>query len=523
MKKEQVVNRFVEKKVKFIQDYASANNAASGSQVDANANVTTKNIATLSAEIPKKDFIALSYNIIYKYLESKYGVELAEQFLADEDNHLIYVHDSTSIMPYCVAISLYPFLLDGLTKLGGTSGPPKHSDSFIGGLTNLIFLIAGQFAGAVAVPETLPYLDHFLRVDYGQDYIEHLDDTVEAFGERRASLRNKIEDLFQQFVYCVNQPAAARGYQSPFTNIAYFDKGYFDSIFKDFIFPDGDEPCWETTKELQKMFMKWFNAERSKAVLTFPVETMNLLWDKYTKKYVDEEMADFTAHMWANGHSFFLYNSDSADALSSCCFSKDQKVLARSCSRGNAKIYFDTFENIGKTADGKDRVTFDIFHNGSWCPGKKIKLPNRPMYKVTTANKKEIIVSDNHLNPTIRGNISTSELNVDDYLLFNTRALEAVPEQDLHLTYEQGFAVGAFLGDGSFGQDVKLASGETKIYDINYSQNINKYAKCIEMVNKANEQLGGESSCRLNAIQDNLYPVRISSEKLVEFIQYWTN
>ena len=319
MKKEQVVNRFTEKKVNYILEYASASNAASGSQVDANANVTSRNIATLSAEIPKKDFIALSYYIIYRKLEAKYGTELADQFLKDEDNHLIYIHDSTSIMPYCVAISLYPYLLDGLTKLGGTSGPPKHSDSYIGGLTNLIFLIAGQFAGAVAVPETLPYLDHFLRSDYGQDYIEHLDDVVEAFGNRRATLRNKIEDLFQQFVYCVNQPAAARGYQSPFTNIAYFDKGYFDSIFKDFIFPDGDEPCWETTKELQKMFMNWFNAERSKAVLTFPVETMNLLWDKDTKKYVDNEMADFTAEMWSKGHSFFLYNSDSADALSSCC------------------------------------------------------------------------------------------------------------------------------------------------------------------------------------------------------------
>lgn len=319
MKKEQVVNRFTEKKVNYIQDYANASNAASGSQVDANANVTTRNIATLSAEIPKKDFISLNYYITYKKLEAKYGVDLAEQFLKDEDSHLIYSHDSTSIMPYCVAISLYPYLLDGLTKLGGTSGPPQHSDSFVGGLTNLIFLIAGQFAGAVAVPETLPYLDHFLRKDYGDDYIDHLDDIVEAFGNRKATLRTKIEDLFQQFVYCVNQPAAARGYQSPFTNIAYFDKGYFNSIFRDFVFPDGDEPCWETTKELQKMFMNWFNKERTKAVLTFPVETANLLWDRDTKKYVDTETADFVAEMWSKGHSFFLYNSDSADALSSCC------------------------------------------------------------------------------------------------------------------------------------------------------------------------------------------------------------
>lgn len=311
--------RTVLKKIKFIDNYKAAKNAATGSEVDSNANVTSKNIATMSAELSKPDFIDVNRAIVKKYLGAKYGQEMCDQFDSDLKNHLIYSHDETSIMPYCVAVSLYPFLLDGLKKLGGTSGAPKHANSFVGGLCNLIFLIAGQFAGAVAVPEFLPYLDHFLRLDYGNDYIYHLDEPVWKIGNNNFTVRHMIEDLFQEFVYCVNQPAAARGYQSPFTNIAYFDKGYFDSIFKDFIFPDGDEPCWETTKELQKLFMKWFNKERTHDVLTFPVETMNLLWDKDTHEYVDKEMADFTAEMWAEGHSFFLYNSDSADALSSCC------------------------------------------------------------------------------------------------------------------------------------------------------------------------------------------------------------
>lgn len=337
MKRENVINRFIEKKYKYMLEYANAKNAATGSAVDSNANITVQNIATLSTELSKKDFISLNYYITCNYLTKLYGEELADKFLEDEDNHLIYSHDSTSIMPYCVSVSLYPFLLNGLKNLGGTSDAPKHCDSFIGGLTNLIFLIAGQFAGAVAVPETIPYLDHFLRLDYGDDYIEHLDDKLESFGNRCQTLRDKIEDLFQQFVFCVNQPAAARGYQSPFTNIAYFDKYYFESIFKDFIFPDGDEPNWETTKELQKMFMKWFNKERTKEVITFPVETMNLLWDKDTKEYKDEEMADFTAEMWSEGHSFFLYNSDSADALSSCCRLKnaiDENVFSYTLGAG---------------------------------------------------------------------------------------------------------------------------------------------------------------------------------------------
>lgn len=308
------------KKLNYLKSYMDVTkNAATLSAVDSNANVTSRNVATMFAELPKEDTIAVNRAIVEEYLLKLFGEDLVNSFREDMKHHILYSHDESSLMPYCVAISLYPYLLDGLKPLGGTSGPPKHSDSFIGGLTNLIFLIAGQFAGAVAVPETIPYLDHFLRVDYGDDYTEHLDDIVESFGNRRYTLRKKIEDLFQQFVYCVNQPAAARGYQSPFVNIAYFDRGYFNSIFKDFVFPDGDEASYESTSVLQKMFMKWFNKERTKEVITFPVETVNLLYDKDTKQFVDEDMADFTAEMWAEGHSFFLYNSDSADALSSCC------------------------------------------------------------------------------------------------------------------------------------------------------------------------------------------------------------
>lgn len=507
----------------FFEQYKNASNAATGSKYDSNANVTAMNIATMQAESIKKLGIDVQREIARRYLIKDFGQEMADAYIEDLKNHIIYTHDESTIggYPYCCSISLYPFILNGLKDLGGSSEPPKHTNSYIGGLINLLFLIAGQFAGAVAIVEFLPYMDHFLRIDYGQEYINHLNDVVESVGEHKFTLRHKIEDWFQQFVFSINQPAGSRNYQSPFTNIAYYDEQYFKSLFKDFVFPDGDEPCWETTKELQKMFMKWFNKERTHEVLTFPVETMNLLNDG--KDFVDKEMSDFTAEMWSEGHSFFLYTSDSVDALSSCCFSKDQKVLARSNNRGNSKVYYDTFENIGKTLDGPDRKKFYVYHNGSWCLGKKIQLPNRPMYKVVTANNKEIIVSDNHLNPTQRGDVKTEELTENDYLLFSVRPLDSYPEQDLHLTYEQGFAVGAFLGDGSFGPTMTLADGSEVIYDINYSQNINKYAKCIEMVNKANAQLGGTSSCCLSEIYNNVYPVRISSRVLVDFITLWTN
>lgn len=347
-------------KIKFIDDYKKADNAASGSKYDANSNVTEKNLATLQCELGKKDLIDVNRRITCDYLTKMYGKGMADSYLDDLKHHIIYRHDETALFPYCVSVSLYPFLLHGLTNLGGSSQPPKHADSFVGGVINLIYLIAAQFAGAVSTPELLTYLDHFLRVDYGNDYMNHLNTNLEAFGNRRKTLRTKIEDMFQQFVYSVNQPAGARNYQSPFTNIAYFDHYYFDNIFKDFVFPDGDTPCWESTSALQKMFMEWFCEERTHALLTFPVETANILvkstdhldgdfpeeldkdinWDSSKPKkdvsdyiahhmvrkddgryyyYADADMADFVCYMNAKGHCPFVYQSDSVDALASCC------------------------------------------------------------------------------------------------------------------------------------------------------------------------------------------------------------
>lgn len=305
-----------ENKIAFIHKYMSAKNAATGSDVDQNANVSNKNIATMAAELPKKDIIALNRELMRQKLTSMYGEELAAQYEKDLAHHIIYKHDETSIFPYCTSISLYPFVLDGLTKIGGSSTAPKHLDSFCGSFINLIFLVSGQFAGATSTPEFLTYFDHFARKDYGKNYIERLDEIVETT-IKPSTLRDKLEHYFSQVVYTINQPAGARGYQSLFWNIAYFDRDYFHFIFKDFVFPDGDEPCWETTKELQKLFMKWFNNERLKSILTFPVETVNM--HTVNGQYSDEETADFMAGMWAEGASFFMYQSDSVDSLSSCC------------------------------------------------------------------------------------------------------------------------------------------------------------------------------------------------------------
>ena len=310
----------IENKIAFIHKYMVAQNAATGSDVDQNANVSNKNIATMAAELPKKDIIALNRELMIQKLTAMYGSDVANQYAEDLAHHTIYKHDETSIFPYCCSITLYPFLLNGLTKVGGSSTAPQHLDSFCGSFINLMFLVAGQFAGATATPEFLVYFDHFARKDYGDDYIEHLEDVVEHWKGKQVTLLEKIEHYFAQIVYTINQPAGARGYQSLFWNIAYFDHDYFMEIFKDFLFPgDFDDPTehWNSVKELQKIFMRWFNNERLKNLLTFPVETANM--HTVNGEYADSEMADFFAQMWAEGASFFMYQSDSVDSLSSCC------------------------------------------------------------------------------------------------------------------------------------------------------------------------------------------------------------
>lgn len=216
---------------------------------------------------------------------------------------------------------MYPFLLHGMRPLGGAATAPHNLKSFLGSFVNLAFAVAAQLAGAVATPEFLPYMDYFIRKEYGDDYYLHTDEVVDSSIHQR-TIDKVITDGFEQVVYCLNEPAGARNFQSIFWNISYYDKNYFEGLFEDFVFPDGTEMQWESTNWLQKRFMKWFNKERLRAVLTFPVETCNLLDNG--EEYVDKEWEDFAAEMWSEGHSFFMYRSDSVDSLASCCRLKNE-------------------------------------------------------------------------------------------------------------------------------------------------------------------------------------------------------
>ena len=307
------------KKNDFIQAYIHAKNAATGSKFDSNANVSNKNIVTLGQELYKEDNIKQNRYILFDKIRKLYSKKLAEQYISDLESHVLYKHDESGTpgYPYCVAITMYPFLVDGLKGLGGESTAPTDLKSFCGEFINLVYSVSSQFMGAVATPEFLMYMDYFIRKDYGEDYINRIDEVVDLSRKKR-TIGDVIDNAFQQVVHSMNMPAGNRGYQTVFWNISYFDKPYFEGVFGDFVFPDDTKPVWETLSWLQKRFMKWFNNERLKYTFTFPVETMALLTDG-ADDFMDKEYADFTAEMWSEGHSFFCYLSDSPDSLSSCC------------------------------------------------------------------------------------------------------------------------------------------------------------------------------------------------------------
>ena len=353
--------KMVKSKKEFIKKYKESSNTANAT-VDDNSNVGGKNIGILNAEAHKDENILVSRGMITDKLKELFPNFDSKQYVRDLNRHIIYKHDESTFMgaiaPYCCSISMYPFLNNGIKDLGGLSASPKNLDSYCGMYVNLIFAVAGQFAGAVATSEFLLYFDYFARKEWGDNYYQKPDVQLNnAHASRFMSIRKKIHQHFQQVIYSINQPAAARGMQAAFVNFSYFDKPFFDAMFGNFRFPDMTEPKWESLKWLQKEFMMWFNAERLKCLITFPVESVALIYKD--GKFEDEDMADFVAEEYARGHSFFTYISDTADSLSSCCRLKN-KV--------NTKEFNFTNGNMGVETGSKSVITLNLNRIiQDWC------------------------------------------------------------------------------------------------------------------------------------------------------------
>lgn len=316
--------RFIRERIDYMNKYSQSNeNAATSSETDANANVTMKNVANLEGEVYKTTNRIIQRQRMKDEL-NKLFPEVAKQYEEDLNHHIIYTHDEATtpvLKQYCMAVSLYPLMTEGVGNIDGiTPTPPNDLQSFSGQVTNLIFLLSSQCKGAVAVGEYFIALNYYIVQEFGPNWYEKLNVmTTSDHCIHQRTIRDAIYKAFKQFIYGVNQPAGNRSYQSPFTNVSYYDHTYFDSLFGEFYYPDGTKPQWEAVDCLQRLFMKFFNKLRTKQILTFPVETMAMVYDPKTNDIIDKDYKDFTAEMYAEGHSFFTYISDSADSLASCC------------------------------------------------------------------------------------------------------------------------------------------------------------------------------------------------------------
>lgn len=388
--KRQQVRDFTKKKLEFIERYKNASNTANAT-IDDNSNVGTKGIGVLNAEIHKEDNKNTNMYIWETWMHKLYP-DFNTKIMERDFNTILYPHDASSqvMMPYCMAISMYPFLTRGLQDLGGKSAVPKNIDSFCGIYCNLVFALASEVKGAVATPEFLMYMDYFCRKEWGDDYYNKSDVIITSpHCKRQKTIKYQIQQYFQHVTYGINQIAGSRGMQSPFTNFSFFDKYFFEGMFGDFYFPDGTRPVWESTNWLQKLYLHWLNQERLKCMLTFPVCSYACLIED--DKFKDEETFDFICKEYAEGNSFFLYMSSSVDSLSSCC--RLQNAISDN-------TFNFTNGQIGVMTGSKNVITLDlnrIIQDWSKCEDESLEVDipsNNALYFKARPNGKGIFLKD---------------------------------------------------------------------------------------------------------------------------------
>lgn len=485
----------------FIDNFIDTKVVADAS-IDGNANVGHKDIVSLENEMSKPHSKLLAFNKIFYELNKKYGFQTAKKWLKGEWTGESYLHDAynSSFKSYCFAYDLQPLVEKGLFFIEGfNSQPPKHLTTYVDFVGEFVSWTCNRTSGAVGLPSFLVYSYYFWKKDCEQMFIIK---DPEYYRDQS----------FQEIIYRLNQPFLRGGIQSAFTNFSIFDRPYLESIFGGKTFPDGSFMIDEIDNiiEYEKAFMRVLSKVRSENMMTFPVMTYALL--RKNGKFVDEDFAKWCCKhnmKWADSN-FFI--SGDVTSLSNCCFDGKQMVLTKSSSG----IGYQTFKELYDSSYGECKRNLTIFHNGSWVKGKLIRLPKTPMLKITTVNNKELLLTKNHIQPTLQGDKSAEAITLNDYLLFNARELNSFPERDKGLTYEEGYLIGMYLGDGSKSND----DANNGIY---LSLNETKYNTGLSLINKALKQLDIDYEFKLGKIRNNVYPVYAYSAEIKDFILRWVS
>lgn len=291
----------------FINNFVVSSNVADAS-VDANANISQKDIVTLLSEMSKPHQKLIAFNKLYCEIHKLYGFKIANEAFENMWNYAIYMHDfnTATFLPYCFAYDIKDIVEKGLFFIENYHAmPPKHLDSFVQILMEAIAFLARRQSGAVGLPNLIPYLYYFWSRD-----VEH--------GYYTKSPEVYKKQQIQALIYRLNQPWVRQD-QAAFTNVSVFDHPYFEAIFGTSQFPDGtymiDEE--EDIIQFQKDFIDVVNEIREENVFTFPVLTASLLYQD--NKFVDEDFAKWACEASRKWNLFNFFTDSTVNSLSNCC------------------------------------------------------------------------------------------------------------------------------------------------------------------------------------------------------------
>jgi len=292
----------------FIDNFIDTDTVADAS-VDGNANVGQKDIVTLMNEMPKPHQKLLAFNKIFFELNKNYGFKVANDWLQNEwDGHL-YLHDanSSSFVHYCFAYDLKDLAEKGLFFIENFNAePPKHLGTFIDFVKEYVSYASNRSSGAVGLPNLLPYMYFFWSRDVRNNYYT---ETPEKYAQQH----------IQRLVYALNQPYTRNGIQSAFSNTSVFDRPYLEALFGGAEFPDGTFMIDEIDgiMEFQKIYLETMAEIRTHNMMTFPVNSISLL--RQDGKFIDEDFARYACEHNRRWNDSNLFIDSSVTSLSNCC------------------------------------------------------------------------------------------------------------------------------------------------------------------------------------------------------------
>lgn len=296
---------------KFSKGFFTNKSTTADVSVDANSNISTKDMIVYNAELPKPYFRMNAYYLIWKKLRQLYGHVEANKIVEMQLAGDIYINDFHGVsQPYCYNYSTYDIALSGLTMVNKiTSVAPKYLYSFKSQLEQFVVIASNSTLGATGLA------DLFIVMAY---YVDKLLETKSDAGFSFASEQDcwkYVKENIVSFIYTINQPM--RVTQSPFTNVSIFDDSFLESLAPEYVFPDGKAPSIDTIKRLQCLFLDTMNEELKRTPITFPVVTACFSVDE-EGTIQDKDFLDKIAEKNLEYGYINLYCGKTS-TLSSCC------------------------------------------------------------------------------------------------------------------------------------------------------------------------------------------------------------